>query len=51
MKLRKQPLHLVLIVPFVAQIWAAVGLTAYFAIRNGQKAVDDMANQLIERFS
>jgi hypothetical protein len=49
MKLRKQPLRLVLIVPFVAQICAVVGLTAYFAIGNGQKAVDDMANQLMDK--
>jgi signal transduction histidine kinase/DNA-binding response OmpR family regulator len=49
MKLRKQPLRSVLIVPFVAQICVAVGLTAYFSISNGQKAVDDMANRLMDK--
>jgi signal transduction histidine kinase/DNA-binding NarL/FixJ family response regulator len=49
MKLNKQPLRSVLIFPFVLQICLAVGLTGYFAIRNGQKAVDDMANQLMDK--
>jgi signal transduction histidine kinase/FixJ family two-component response regulator len=39
-------LRAVLIVPFVLQIFAAVGLTGYFSIRNGQKAVNDVASQL-----
>ncbi len=45
----KQPLRLVLILPFVLQIFAAVGLTGYFSLNNGQKAVDDMANQLMKK--
>nr|WP_322665062.1 ATP-binding protein [Dendronalium sp. ChiSLP03b] len=40
------PLRLVLIVPFVLQIFAAVGLTGYLSLRNGQKAVNNLASQL-----
>ncbi|MEG3848255.1 cache domain-containing protein [Microcoleus sp. herbarium19] len=36
-------LRTVLIVPFVLQIFAAVGLTGYLSLRNGQKAVNDLA--------
>ena len=45
------PLQLVLIIPFVLQIFGAVGLVGYLSFRNGQKAVDDMANQLMKRTS
>ena len=41
------PLQAVLIVPFVTQIIVAVGLTGYLSIRNGQKAVRDLAQQLM----
>lgn len=34
------------IVPFVLQIFAAVGLTGYLSFRNGQQAVNDLANRL-----
>jgi signal transduction histidine kinase/CheY-like chemotaxis protein len=44
--LQRLPLRTVLIVPFVLQIFAAVGLTGYFSLRNGQKAVNDLAIQL-----
>ena len=40
------PLRWVLIVPFVVQIFAAVGLTGYLSIRNGQRAVHDVSQQL-----
>ncbi len=40
------PLRLILIAPFIIQIFAAVGLTGYLSIRNGEKAVNDVANQL-----
>jgi signal transduction histidine kinase/ActR/RegA family two-component response regulator len=40
------PLRWLLVVPFVLQIFAAVGLTGYFSLRNGQKAVNTLANQL-----
>lgn len=42
----KVPLRLVLVVPFVLQIFAAVGLVGYFSLRNGQKAINDLATQL-----
>jgi PAS domain S-box-containing protein len=42
----KVPLRTVLIVPFVLQIFAAVGLTGYLSFRNGQKAVNDLVTQL-----
>jgi signal transduction histidine kinase/DNA-binding response OmpR family regulator len=48
---RKLPLRLVLVLPFVLQIFAAVGLVGYFSFRNGQKAVNDLANQLIDKAS
>jgi signal transduction histidine kinase len=40
------PLRLILIVPFLVQIFALVGLTGYLSLRNGQKAVNDMASQI-----
>lgn len=40
------PLRWVLIVPFVLQIFAAVGLTGYLSIRNGQRAVNEVTEQL-----
>jgi signal transduction histidine kinase/CheY-like chemotaxis protein len=43
------PLRAVLVVPFVLQIFAAVGLTGYFSWRNGQQAVNDLANQLMHK--
>lgn len=45
--IRRLPLRSVLVVPFVLQIFAAVGLIGYFSLRNGQQAVNDLANQLI----
>lgn len=44
--IRRVPLRAVLIVPFVLQIFAAVGLTGFLSLRNGQKAVNDVASQL-----
>lgn len=40
------PLRLVLVVPFVLQIFGAVGLTGYLSLRNGQKAVNEVTSQL-----
>ncbi|MBD2024064.1 HAMP domain-containing protein [Leptolyngbya sp. FACHB-711] len=40
------PLQVILVVPFVLQIFAAVGLTGYLSIRNGQRAINDLAVQL-----
>jgi signal transduction histidine kinase/DNA-binding NarL/FixJ family response regulator len=50
-KPKKISLHLILIVPFVLQIFAAVGLTSYLSLRNGQKAVNDLAGRLRKEVS
>ncbi|MEG4505488.1 ATP-binding protein [Microcoleus sp. F6_B4] len=39
-------LQLVLVVPFVLQIFATVGLTGYLSLQNGHKAVNDVSSQL-----
>jgi hypothetical protein len=44
-------LQSLLIVPFLLQIFAAVTLVGYLSFRNGQKAVNDLAKQLIEKSS
>ncbi|MFB2833328.1 ATP-binding protein, partial [Floridanema evergladense] len=43
---RSFSLRLVLIVPFLIEIFATVGLIGYLSFRNGQKAVNDLASQL-----
>lgn len=40
------PLRVVLVIPFVVQIFAAVGVTGWLSLRNGQEAVNDVASQL-----
>ncbi|MBF2027522.1 MAG: hypothetical protein IGS48_12265, partial [Oscillatoriales cyanobacterium C42_A2020_001] len=45
------PLQIVLVVPFVLQIFGAVGLVGYLSFKNGQRAVNDLAKQLIDRTS
>ncbi|MDB9519799.1 ATP-binding protein [Roseofilum reptotaenium CS-1145] len=42
----KIPLKLLLIIPFVLQIVIAVGLTGWFSVRYGKKAVNEVATQL-----
>ncbi|RCJ24023.1 hybrid sensor histidine kinase/response regulator [Nostoc minutum NIES-26] len=42
----KIPLQTILVVPFILQIFTAVGLTGYFSLRNGQKAVNELAAKL-----
>lgn len=42
----KIPLKLLLIIPFVLQIVMAVGLTGWFSVRYGKKAVNEVATQL-----
>jgi signal transduction histidine kinase/CheY-like chemotaxis protein len=42
----KIPLRLILIVPFVLQIFGAVGLVGWLSFRNGQEAVNEVASQL-----
>jgi PAS domain S-box-containing protein len=43
---KKASLRLILIVPFLLQISLAVGLTGWLSLKNGQKAVKDVAKQL-----
>ncbi|MEG3842428.1 PAS domain S-box protein [Microcoleus sp. herbarium14] len=43
---RKVPIRIVLVVPFAIQTFAAVGLTGWLSLRNGQRAVNDVAAQL-----
>jgi signal transduction histidine kinase len=43
---RKVSLQWLLIVPFMAQIMAAVGLTGYLSLRNGEKTVSTLVNRL-----
>jgi signal transduction histidine kinase len=45
-KARQVPLRLLAIVPFVVQIFAAVGLVGYLSFLNGQRAVNEVAAQL-----
>jgi signal transduction histidine kinase/DNA-binding NarL/FixJ family response regulator len=49
--LPKLSLRLILVIPFVLQIFAAVGLTGYLSLRNGQKAVNDLASELRQEAS
>ncbi len=49
--LEKLPLRTVLIVPFVLQIVGAVGLVGYLSFKNGQKAVNNLASQLMSEVS
>ena len=42
----KLPLHLVLIVPFVIEILAVVGIVGWLSFRNGQKAIETLARDL-----
>ena len=49
--LDKLPLRTVLIVPFILQIVGAVGLVGYLSFRNGQKAVNNLASQLMGEVS
>lgn len=42
------PLRLVVVIPFLVQIFAAVGLTGYLSWRNASKAVNNLASQLSE---
>lgn len=50
-KSKKVPLRLILVVPFVLQIVTAVGLTGYLSLRNGQKAVNELASRLMTEVS
>ncbi|MCF4968197.1 sensor histidine kinase [Nostoc sp. CMAA1605] len=51
-KLRKFtafPLQMVLIVPFVLQIFGAVSLVGYLSFKNGRKEVQELVNKLMDR--
>ncbi len=48
---RKATLQTVLIVPFVLQVFAAVGIVGYLSFRNSQTAVNDLAGQLMGEVS
>lgn len=48
-KIPQIPLRLVLIVPFVLQIVGAVGIVGYSSYRNGQEAVNSMADRMMEQ--
>jgi signal transduction histidine kinase/ActR/RegA family two-component response regulator len=48
-KTRKIPLRLVLIFPFVLQIFGAVGLVGYLSYRSGEKAVENLTTQLMNQ--
>lgn len=50
-QLKRIPLKLVLILPFVMLITGAVGLVGYFSYRSGQEAVANLANKLIDQAS
>ncbi len=45
------PLQLVLVIPFVLQVFAIVGMTGYLSLRNGQKAVNEVSSQLRQEMS
>ena len=49
--IRCLPLRSVLIVPFVLQIFAAVGLTGYLSLRNGKESVNNVSSQLRQEMS
>ncbi|NJR48959.1 MAG: PAS domain-containing protein [Leptolyngbyaceae cyanobacterium CSU_1_3] len=51
MPLRKVSLQTAILVPLVLQIVGAVGVVGYFSFQNGQRAVDDLAQQLMEQSS
>ncbi|WP_375491915.1 ATP-binding protein [uncultured Nostoc sp.] len=42
----KLSLRAILVVPFILQIFAAVGLTGWLSFRNGQQAINEMAGKL-----
>jgi signal transduction histidine kinase len=50
-KCRTLSLQWILILPFALQIFAAVGLVGYLSFKNGERAVQNLSDQLIERTS
>ncbi|MBD2772201.1 hybrid sensor histidine kinase/response regulator [Iningainema tapete] len=47
--IKQVSLRSLLIVPFVLQIFATVGIVGYLSLQNGQKAVNELAEQLIDK--
>ncbi|MEM7352792.1 MAG: response regulator, partial [Acidobacteriota bacterium] len=47
----KRPLRLILVVPFLLQLAAVVGLTAWLSIRHGRQAVDEVTDRLRDELS
>jgi signal transduction histidine kinase/DNA-binding response OmpR family regulator len=45
-KLKGLPLRLVLVLPFMLQVFGAVGLVGYLSFKNGQRSVIELANKL-----
>jgi PAS domain-containing protein len=45
------PLRVFLLVPFLVQVSTIVGLVGYLSYRSGQKAVDNLATQLLRKVS
>ncbi|HEY9850282.1 MAG TPA: response regulator [Leptolyngbyaceae cyanobacterium] len=43
----KIPLRYAIVIPFVLQIVGAVSLVGYLSFKNGQKAIEDLVNQLM----
>jgi signal transduction histidine kinase len=50
-KRRAISLQWILIIPFVAQVSAAVGIVGYLSFKNGQQAVQHLADQLLDKTS
>jgi Cache domain len=50
-KFKGLPLRLVLVLPFVLQVLGAVGLVGYLSFKNGQQAVSDLADRLMDKNS
>lgn len=46
LKTQQLPLLLVLVVPFLLQIFGVVGLIGFWSLRNGQRSVDTLVRQL-----
>ncbi len=45
----KLPLRVLLVWPFVVQIFAVVGLVGWLSFKNSEKAINDLVNQLLEK--
>lgn len=50
-KTRTYPMRLILVVPFVMQIFGTVSLVGYLSFRNGQRAINDLATQVAHQVS